>query len=197
MATSNNEWLQIYHDNLTGTSQPTALPLSGNVTNATTVTTIASNVSIQEGRVTRPTNTSRRSRTSRRIPTTILDADITNFRALVQQFTGVGVGSTAYMAAPRTVTPRQTKSSYSANSSSFNYYGMASRISPPAVGGYNLEVQQLPHQKYYTMPVEKSGAGGDHQHGFVQRFQDGNQVVNFSGENNSGRMDNPVNTYMF
>ncbi|CAH1412437.1 unnamed protein product [Lactuca virosa] len=195
MATSNNEWLQIYQNNLTGTSQPSTLQWSGHVTDATTVTTTtttASSVSNdKEGRVTRPTNNGRRSsRTSRRTPTTLLNTDITNFRSMVQQFTGRD-GSTAFMDAPATITaPLQPWSSYSANSSSFHYYGMESRISPPDVGGYNVEVQQPPPQQYYTMAVGNRGAGGDIHHGFVQRVQDHNEVANFSGENNDGGKDN-------
>ncbi|KAL4567525.1 hypothetical protein LXL04_023111 [Taraxacum kok-saghyz] len=196
MAASNNEWLQIYPDNLTRTSQPTVQPWSDHGTDGKTVTTTASNLSNQEGRVTRPTNTGRRSRTSRRTPTTLLNTDITNFRALVQQFTGRGSSPPAIMAAPATVTaPLQPSTSYNSNSSSFNYYGMGSRFSPPAVGGYNVELQQPPHQQYYTMAVENGEAGGDLHHRSVQRVQrvqDGNEVANFWGENNDGGKDNTI-----
>ncbi|KAJ0937884.1 hypothetical protein HanRHA438_Chr03g0146901 [Helianthus annuus] len=55
MANTNNEWLHMYQNNLTGPPQPGAVRWTGEVTDATTVTTTAtSSVSSQLGRVARP-----------------------------------------------------------------------------------------------------------------------------------------------
>ncbi|XP_024963605.1 VQ motif-containing protein 22-like [Cynara cardunculus var. scolymus] len=186
MATSNNEWLQIYQNNLTGTAQPTVVRWSGDViTEATTVTT-ASTASSHLTRVTRPINPRRRSRASRRTPVTLLNTDTTNFRAMVQQFTGIGGGgggggSTSFPAVPTTVSPSQSLTSYNTNSSGFNHYSAAA-------GGYDLEFRQsLPQQqRYYTMAAENGGAAsdGDNQHGFFQRLLEegmggSNKAANF------------------
>ncbi|KAI3692813.1 hypothetical protein L6452_32636 [Arctium lappa] len=180
MATSNNEWLQIYKNNLTGTAQPTVERCSGDViTEATTVTTTTASSHLS--RVTRPINPRRRSRASRRTPTTLLNTDTTNFRAMVQQFTGVGGGgSTSFPASPATDSSHQPMSSYKNNSSCFNHY--------PAGDGYNLEFRQaLPQQqRYYTMAEEDGGAasGQNSGDGFFQRFQEeaiggSNKAANF------------------
>ncbi|XP_076899130.1 uncharacterized protein LOC143552909 [Bidens hawaiensis] len=187
MATSNNEWLHIYQNNLVGARAPqhAAVQWQGDVTDATAVTTItmatATSVSDQLGRVTRPNNSRRRTR-ARKTPTTLLNTDTTNFRAMVQQFTGGnfcggvgasnGGGNTGFMAAPAAINPRQPLSSYNTN-----YYGMGSTGLPPAVGGYNMEFRQPQHQHYYPIVADNGGGGGgggsDHQHGFVQRVQEG------------------------
>ncbi|GJR53831.1 VQ motif-containing protein 22-like protein [Tanacetum coccineum] len=181
MATSNsnnNEWLQIYQNNLVaGQSQPIRFGWSGDVvTDATTVTTTASNTassgSNQLGRVIRPNNPRRRSRASRRTPTTLLNTDTTNFRAMVQQFTGGGGGPTAFASPPTSL------NNYSNDSTGLSYYGTGSRITAPALGGYNVELRQPQHQQYYT------AGGGDHQLGFVQSVQEGG-MGNFSGDSNN------------
>ncbi|XP_076924010.1 uncharacterized protein LOC143586327 [Bidens hawaiensis] len=191
MATSNNEWLHIYQNNLAGTPQQhAAVRWQGDVTevtDATTVTTTTmattSSVSDKLGRVTRPNNPRRRTRASRKTPTTLLNTDTTNFRAMVQQFTGgnfcsgvssdnSGIGNnnnnTGFMAAQTAIGPRQPLSSYNTN----NYYGMGSTGLPPSVGGYNMEFRQPQHQHYYPIVTDNNG-GGDHQQGFVQRIQEG------------------------
>ncbi|KAJ7964610.1 VQ motif-containing protein [Quillaja saponaria] len=81
-----NDWLQFYHQqNYPSLSNAAAITTA----TATTVTPEATN-SLSglnpEGRVSKPIR--RRSRTSRRTPTTLLNTDTTNFRAMVQQFTG-------------------------------------------------------------------------------------------------------------
>ncbi|XP_043702404.1 VQ motif-containing protein 22-like [Telopea speciosissima] len=122
-----NDWLQFYRRNLTGEEQPPSSPPSSSssamfsgvsdspvVTSVTTPGTgnsMASTSSVQlnpEGRrVAKPNR--RRSRASRRAPTTLLNTDTTNFRAMVQQFTGVPstpftTGPTNFNFAPATIT---------------------------------------------------------------------------------------------
>ncbi|KAF8080014.1 hypothetical protein N665_0982s0016 [Sinapis alba] len=74
MANPNNDWSQFYNNQ-------TFFP-----TTTTTSTSADSPVNPESRRVLKPTR--RRSRASRRTPTTLLNTDTANFRAMVQQFTG-------------------------------------------------------------------------------------------------------------
>lgn len=96
---ASNDWLQFYHQQQQQQHFSGVPPSSSS--NTTTVTTVSTasppmlNSSSSaspathlspEGRVAKPIR--RRSRASRRTPTTLLNTDTTNFRAMVQQFTG-------------------------------------------------------------------------------------------------------------
>ncbi|WOL12276.1 hypothetical protein Cni_G21042 [Canna indica] len=70
---------------VSATSSPTSI--SGPTTKSTTTT---QQPGIEGGRVGKPVR--RRSRASRRAPTTMLNTDTTNFRSMVQQFTGIPSG---------------------------------------------------------------------------------------------------------
>eukprot|EP00257_Ricinus_communis_P023741 XP_015583800.1 VQ motif-containing protein 22 [Ricinus communis] len=96
-----------------------------------------------EGRVSKPVR--RRSRASRRTPTTLLNTDTTNFRAMVQQFTGgpsAPFGSGSQINAPNfsfALNPRQT------------------HVNPSGVmvpGGFHLQYQQ--QQQQYQQPSQPS-----------------------------------------
>ncbi|KAL5193909.1 VQ motif-containing protein 22 [Glycine soja] len=97
MSGPNDSWLQFYNQN----STPSIPDFTVSTANVTTTTIVAATSPSQdmlnssssgpthlspEGRVAKPTR--RRSRASRRTPTTLLNTDTTNFRAMVQQFTG-------------------------------------------------------------------------------------------------------------
>ncbi|KAK2969344.1 hypothetical protein RJ640_027586 [Escallonia rubra] len=129
----------------------------------TTVTPTVSHLN-PEGRVSKPVR--RRSRASRRTPTTLLSTDTTNFRAMVQQFTG---GPSA---------------------ANFNFgVGTRQQVVTPSsarvpTAGYNVQFQQAQQGLYQqqqqlhifsvsnnTIGSHGSGggtAGGDDQHGFLQ-----------------------------
>lgn len=77
MANPNNDWSHFYNNQTFFTTTTTT---------TTTATSADSPVSPESRRVSKPTR--RRSRASRRTPTTLLNTDTTNFRAMVQQFTG-------------------------------------------------------------------------------------------------------------
>lgn len=101
-----SDWLQFYQQqNLSSPGRNMSGPLVDNrLSDATVVTTTATSATAltplgsgnsspnssahfsPEGRVSKPVR--RRSRASRRTPTTLLNTDTTNFRAMVQQFTG-------------------------------------------------------------------------------------------------------------
>ncbi|KAJ0975914.1 hypothetical protein J5N97_017879 [Dioscorea zingiberensis] len=96
------DWAQLYHRNFPGGDHPIPPTMFGSsVADSTVVTTTASHTLISppptgathsniEGRVGKSTR--RRSRASRKAPTTLLNTDTTNFRAMVQQFTGIPSG---------------------------------------------------------------------------------------------------------
>uniref|UniRef100_A0A2P2PTY7 VQ domain-containing protein n=1 Tax=Rhizophora mucronata TaxID=61149 RepID=A0A2P2PTY7_RHIMU len=108
--TPSSDWGQFYQQSLSNQVAPLGRTLSGTVfgsdriSEATAVTTTITSATAptplgsansgtsgggrlsHEGRVCKPPR--RRSRASRRTPTTLLNTDTTNFRAMVQQFTG-------------------------------------------------------------------------------------------------------------
>ncbi|XP_010440340.1 PREDICTED: VQ motif-containing protein 22 [Camelina sativa] len=83
MANSNNDWSQFYNNQ---TFFTTATASTVTTTTTTTATSAESPLNPETRRVAKPTR--RRSRVSRRTPTTLLNTDTANFRAMVQQFTG-------------------------------------------------------------------------------------------------------------
>ncbi|KAI3814291.1 hypothetical protein L1987_19042 [Smallanthus sonchifolius] len=143
MSRSNNQWLQFHENNQTPTVQTDV---------ATTPNTAASN---QLNRVTRPTIARRRSRASRKTPTTLLNTDTTNFRAMVQRFTGGGnnVTSVSFLS-PVTSTHQVLNTS---SSSSFS--DGVGRISYES---YNLEYRPVNNQPYFTMVGDDGGTTSVH-----------------------------------
>ncbi|EFH46520.1 hypothetical protein ARALYDRAFT_493376, partial [Arabidopsis lyrata subsp. lyrata] len=77
---SNNDWSHFYNNQTFFTTA------TSTVTTTTTTTSADSPLNPESRRVTKPTR--RRSRASRRTPTTLFNTDTANFRAMVQQFTG-------------------------------------------------------------------------------------------------------------
>lgn len=91
------DWLQFYQQNLPTTQVTSPIDSTVVTTTVTSANTLNSPLGTgnsssntghlsPEGRVSKPIR--RRSRASRRTPTTLLNTDTTNFRAMVQQFTG-------------------------------------------------------------------------------------------------------------
>ncbi|KAH7654545.1 VQ domain-containing protein [Dioscorea alata] len=95
------DWAQLYHRNISVITDQTSPNMFGStaLADSTIVTSTASfssqtispkttgSISNIEGRVGKSPR--RRSRASRKAPTTLLNTDTTNFRAMVQQFTGI------------------------------------------------------------------------------------------------------------
>lgn len=95
MPPGQSDWAQFYQQNLASAAQPqTTLYGGGRLSESTVVTTTVTSptappsvsLSPEGGRVSKPAR--RRTRASRRTPTTVLNTDTSNFRAMVQQFTG-------------------------------------------------------------------------------------------------------------
>ncbi|KAK4342406.1 hypothetical protein RND71_038222 [Anisodus tanguticus] len=100
-----NNWVQFYQQGEPQRSPQITMFSDGRVSDATVVTTTATSVistpdhhhGPADGRVSKPIR--RRSRASRQKPTTVLNTDTANFRAMVQQFTGGPVAPSALQGA--------------------------------------------------------------------------------------------------
>lgn len=201
MSNPTDQWMQFYNPNFSGsqgaaaTTPPTLF--ADRVSDATVVTTAATTqlgsgsssptaaagtnrLSPEGGRVSKPVR--RRSRASRRTPTTLLNTDTTNFRAMVQQFTG---GPTAPFAA----------SGAHPGGPGFAF-GLGTRqnfLNPsagmvPALAGYHYQQHQQQPQNLYHQQQQSpqygfslsTGAGAGE--GFVQRLSSGRPVMGVSTE---------------
>nr|XP_043613562.1 VQ motif-containing protein 22-like [Erigeron canadensis] len=189
MSRSNNQWQQFYQ-----TDQPTmvqswsshattdATNMVTTTTNTNTNTNMNTSVSNQLNRVTRPNNPRRRSRASRRTPTTLLNTDTTNFRAMVQRFTGGGnnvvdtTSSTPYLSndvSSVTSAHQFLNTSYNSNTSSFN--DGVGLLHPMMNDDYNVQFRAPNNDPYFMMTVADGGSttagnDGDDQHrGFRQK----------------------------
>ncbi|KAK9152498.1 hypothetical protein Syun_010807 [Stephania yunnanensis] len=92
---SSTDWAQLYNlNNLAGSSAAAPQHDATVVATATATTSGKAPAALSpEGRVSKP---ARRRRASRAAPTTLLNTDTTNFRAMVQQFTGVPSAAFAF-----------------------------------------------------------------------------------------------------
>ncbi|XP_011085652.1 VQ motif-containing protein 22 [Sesamum indicum] len=95
-----SDWMQLFSNNFTNIN-PIEIPQStitttdvvvATTTGAATTSRNDHDLTPNQGRVSKPVR--KRSRASRRTPTTLFNTDTTNFRAMVQQFTG-GPSSTS------------------------------------------------------------------------------------------------------
>ncbi|RHN69024.1 hypothetical protein MtrunA17_Chr3g0120291 [Medicago truncatula] len=196
-----NEFFQFYHQNFpnqtppytsiaTNTTPASTLPPESTMMNPSSPTS-ASNLGPSEGRVSKPIR--RRSRASRRTPTTLLNTDTTNFRAMVQQFTG---GPIAPFAAAAT-------SSSPPNFSTLAGLGLGPRASHPmnqAIMSHPFYQQQLQqqqqqqqYQQHYNMYSGNvnTQVGGDHDNMFFQRI-----MSNPRPTNNDNNINNVVSDHI-
>ncbi|XP_057433877.1 VQ motif-containing protein 22-like [Lotus japonicus] len=160
-----NDWLQFYHQNLPNQTLTPSFSESTTVTTTTATAAATMNSSPPtsstnlgpDGRVSKPTR--RRSRASRRNPTTLLNTDTTNFRAMVQQFTG---GPAAPFAPSSTGLPNLMG------------FGLVPRpVPPPPLNPTMFHLQQLqqqqqqqqnlyqPQNQHYNMYRARTTQGGD------------------------------------
>ncbi|GAB4847792.1 hypothetical protein Ancab_026855 [Ancistrocladus abbreviatus] len=181
------DWFQFYQTDLIGQGSSTTALVSTQLSDATVVsTTISSPTTLTnqhytsgassspssphlnpDGRVSKPIR--RRSRASRRTPTTLLNTDTTNFRAMVQQFTG---GPTS---------PFPSSPGPGIRGSNFNTGGCPGNLfqNPGSGYGYLIDFQQMQSQQHqfprqqnhhmfpenYTNAPEHGGLVDDHQIG--------------------------------
>ncbi|OIW19911.1 hypothetical protein TanjilG_28890 [Lupinus angustifolius] len=154
-----NEWFQFYNQNFstplsisdsTATTTVTATTIP--ITTVTTTTTIATSPPLPSssthlspgGRVSKPR---RRSRASRKTPTTLLNTYTTNFRAMVQQFTG-GPSALPFVstaASPASGFPNLMGLGFGSSPLILPMNPTTLMVSPPS---YNLH-QQPQHQQLY------------------------------------------------
>ncbi|XP_050230832.1 VQ motif-containing protein 22 [Mercurialis annua] len=153
MSSPTDEWSQFYNPN-----RSMFVAGGNNQSDATVVTTTVTTPS-NEGRVSRPVR--RRSRASRRTPTTLLNTDTSNFRAMVQQFTGAptapfgGSGELLNVPATFSFTPGQRQT----------------QVNPSADFHFQYQYQQPSQGSSYMFPQatdQNISHGGDHL--FFQRL---------------------------
>ena len=189
------EWIQFYSQTYSGqavppssstSDQPTLFPdrvsespaVTAAVTGSSSPTAV-NRSSPEGGRVSRPIR--RRSRASRRTPTTLLNTDTTNFRAMVQQFTG---GPSAPFAAAGSHHPAGFALGLGAGRQGFA--NPSAVMVPAAPAGYhhnfhlhhqqNLYQHQQQSQQYmFSGSAASAGAGHDN---FFQRLSSGRPVSN-------------------
>ncbi|KAI4308616.1 hypothetical protein L6164_031672 [Bauhinia variegata] len=187
-----NEWLNFYQPNFlpppaeattvattaVTASQASSSPLLGMLSSSSSPTTTSPSTHLSpEGRVSKPVR--RRSRASRRTPTTLLNTDTTNFRAMVQQFTGGPSGPFA-----------PTASVAGAGGLPNLGFGFGSRHMSPAglmvaaPSGYHLH-QQLhqqpqPHHIYGISSHNSNTEGGEST--FFQRLNNNPRPGNDHGD---------------
>ncbi|KAL9397981.1 hypothetical protein Peur_006942 [Populus x canadensis] len=160
MSDNPTDWSQFYQQNLSNQVLPPIRPMfRDRVADSTTVTTTTINTSgvpnpmgssnsssssagrhlSPEGRVAKPIR--KRSRASRRTPTTLLNTDTTNFRAMVQQFTG---GPSAPFASGSQINATNFGFALGAYRQAHHVNQPSPVMMPPA--GYNLQYQQQQQQ---------------------------------------------------
>lgn len=158
MSSPSSDWAKFYQQNLSGQAQtkPAALFTTSNqVSDATMVTTNSTSSSLcPEGRVSKPIR--RRSRASRRTPTTLLNTDTANFRAMVQQFTGGPVNS---------LYPSGTNFNLGMGNS--QQIGNPNAVMVPRAGYNILQLQQQQfHQQQYML-----SRNNNNNNTFLERLQ--------------------------
>lgn len=201
------EWMQFYNQNFSGqpqastTTQPTILP--DRVSDATAVTAAvtgsasptAPNRLSPEGRVSKPVR--RRTRASRRTPTTLLNTDTTNFRAMVQQFTG---GPSAPFASAGSH-PGASAFAFGLGARQGSFANPSAVMVPAAQAGnyhhtlhlhqQNMYHHQRQNQQYMFAGGGSGGAGND---SFFQRLSSGRPVVSNMGVGNINTTEGFLNT---
>ncbi|KAJ0494525.1 putative VQ motif-containing protein [Helianthus annuus] len=148
MSGSNNPWLQFHQNN-----QPPTVQTTDHVTPVVTSPNPNPTGSNHLNRVTRPTIARKRSRASRKTPTTLLNTDTTNFRAMVQRFTGgcnTGGGDDSSVPFPVS-SAHQVLNTYNTTSTGFSE-GMRLNES------HNMEFRLPNNQPYFTMMGDSGGA---------------------------------------
>ncbi|KAL7086576.1 hypothetical protein ACP275_13G009900 [Erythranthe tilingii] len=146
MSNPSDNWMLQYQTDFSGIGQTEVPPTT--TAAAAAAAARVNNLSPDQGRVAKPIR--RRSRASRRTPTTLLNTDATNFRAMVQQFTG---GPAASFAA-RPQIP-------SSGGAALNYIQHASNMDPAR--GFHVQYpnpnQQQQQQHMFLMDSMHGGGG--------------------------------------
>ncbi|KAL5076167.1 hypothetical protein RYX36_015151 [Vicia faba] len=184
-----NDFFQFYHQSFPNQPPPpnyttpvtTLPPDTINPTSPTSATNLG-----PDGRVSKPIR--RRSRASRRTPTTLLNTDTTNFRAMVQQFTGGPIApfaASASSASPNFSTlaglglgPGPRASSHPMNQTMISHHPL-----------YQHPQQLQQYQQHYNNMYSDTGTGnvGGDENLFFQRLMSNPRPPN--NDNNINNAD--------
>ncbi|KAK6141212.1 hypothetical protein DH2020_025043 [Rehmannia glutinosa] len=151
-----SDWTQLYQTNFTDIGQidvplPTTTATTTATTTTTTVTSRNNNLTPDQGRIAKPIR--RRSRASRRTPTTLLNTDTTNFRAMVQQFTGGGPSTT----------PARSQLSDTIGTFGFTRYNPSTTMFMSPASGFHVQYpNHMQQQQQHTFMINNmhGGVGG-------------------------------------
>ncbi|GAB4848190.1 hypothetical protein Ancab_002857 [Ancistrocladus abbreviatus] len=193
------DWFQFYQTDLIGQGSTTTFG-SSQLSDATVVSTTISSPTTPtshlqttgassgpssphlnpEGRVSKPIR--RRSRASRRTPTTLLNTDTTNFRAMVQQFTG---------GPPAAFPPSPGLNILGSNSTA--------RFQNPGSGNYHIDFRQtsqLPHHLQFPRQQQQYVFPGNYGNNPEDGFNN-NQIAVSSTSSSTENNKNNNNTGSF
>lgn len=144
-----SDWiLQPYQNNFSHASQTEISPTDAFAA-ASAAASRNNNLSPEHGRVSKPIR--RRTRASRRTPTTLLNTDTTNFRAMVQHFTG---GPAAPFAARAQIPNRGATLNY------MEHMAATNAAAAPASGTFHAQYQNQLQQQHMFMMDNMHGGGG-------------------------------------
>ncbi|KAK1405291.1 VQ domain-containing protein [Heracleum sosnowskyi] len=167
MSSPTDNWAQYYQHN--APAKPAGLFISNQVSDATTVSTntisSASGGGLSpEGRVSKPVR--KRSRASRRTPTTLLNTDTANFRAMVQQFTGGSLASFP-STGPTSTSSYPIGTNFSLGIGTGQQYANPNAVMVPRPG-YNIsQVQQQLQQQQHQFLFSKN----DDHHAYLRGIE--------------------------
>lgn len=172
MSSPSKNWAQFYQHN--APAKPVGLFTSNQVSEAKTVTTTSMISSASgsglspEGRVSKPVR--KRSRASRRTPTTLLNTDTANFRAMVQQFTG---GSLTSFASSTSSYPVGTN--FSLGIGTGEQFANPNAVMVPRPG-YNIlqvqqQLQQQQQQHQFMFSMDSSTNDDDDHRAYLRGFE--------------------------
>ncbi|CAN8258479.1 unnamed protein product [Cochlearia groenlandica] len=183
-----NPWSSPFYNNQNFfTSSTTTSTTVTTTTTTTTANETTSTDSRQTGRITKPAR--KRSRASRKTPTTLLTTDTSNFRAMVQQFTGEQQSSTMAFGSGNNNT-----SGFTLTSLDPSVVGSSQHTTWP----YNINPHAPPPQMPYMFNVNNpntvvsgsfgaadGGGGGGFRASSKEETNNNNNNNNNSNDNNS------------
>lgn len=190
MSSPSSDWAKFYQQNLSGQNPDTLFTTNNQAPGTTTTTTNSSTSTTSslnpEGRVAKPVR--RRSRASRRTPTTLLNTDTANFRAMVQQFTG-GPAAAFPPGSGNSLYPSGTNFSFGLGVVGQQAVNTNPTVMAPRAGYNMLQLQQpQPFQQQNYMFSVSNNNHGDHNT-FLERLQSSSRVAPMMEAISGGRYE--------
>lgn len=142
-----DEWMQFYQTNYFSDMSQILPPPPAATSFADSR---SSNLTPNHGRISKPLR--RRARASRRNPTTLFNTDTSNFRSMVQRFTGAPISTIA--ARPQLPGGGETFALDAMNEA-------ATAINAPAAAGFHVQYSHHPLQQRQVFEINRMQGGGE------------------------------------